>query len=128
MKRYHFYIETVLITITLSIVIATLLNDEMGFLFPQWWTVLGISQVIHALVLRQNYYNEWKIRQYITRYCLGVFYNFLFLGLGMTAAPFIDPGGNASDIVLLITLLIFPAILALYLWYITWKNRRKSEV
>jgi len=130
MKIYHFVFETLLITITIALLLSSVFGDG-GYAIAVWWAILGTLQVVHALGLAFAFHKIKPIFRYIKVYLLGVVMNFLLLGVmivGLTSRVWGENGGfRLLDIIYVITLVVVPAVLALYLWFITWHFRRKPE-
>jgi hypothetical protein len=130
MKRYHFIIETVLFAITIILLPGALIKENEGalILLMFWWAAFGILQVLHSLLIGARYWPEvMAARKWFIRYWCGVAINFLVLGAVMAVEKYMDKDvHNATYILYVLTLIVFPAMLAVYLWYITWRFRQKE--
>jgi len=115
MKRSNFLFESVLMAVTAVLAFSALISEEAVFLGALWLIILGTLQVVHSLILGACYWLNERIRKSIIFYWIGVAVNF---GVMFTGNRTI-----LSDSVTLITVLIFPLILAAYLWYITYSSR-----
>ncbi len=118
MKRSNFVFESVLIGITAALGFNSLLSSDAIFLGALWLIVLGVLQVVHSLILGAFYWYDQRIQKSIIIYWCGVALNFSIMYIGKETAT----SGNVE----IITIIIFPLMLALYLWYITFTYRVKS--
>ena len=123
MKNQHLVFETVLISITILILLNSLLADNF-IIYLAWWFIFGFLQVIHAMLLGFAFSKTPAIWRYLKWYFIGVFMEFLLILLKRpieTNSPLqvLFPYG-------IFILWIFPAMLASYLWFITWYFRRSS--
>ncbi|HEX6193421.1 MAG TPA: hypothetical protein VFZ42_13700 [Chitinophagaceae bacterium] len=128
MRTYHFVIETILIAITFIMLIDSFFISR-GYGIAVWWAILGILQVLHAITLNFAYRTSDRILKYLKWYFLGVIISGVLLGvyLGLRFRIPLSYGPIAT-IVLVVAIMILPALLALYLWFITWRFRRSSIV
>lgn len=130
MKRYHFIIETVLFAITVIQLPSALIIENEGALIILmfWWAAFGILQVLHSLLLGVRYWPEvTAARKWFIRYWCGVVINFLVLGAVRAVEKYREEDvHNTTYILYIMSLIVFPAILAVYLWYITWRFRQKE--
>jgi hypothetical protein len=129
MKGYHFIIETVLFAFTFILGISIGITREDGIIFMMmWWAAFGALQVLHSLALGLRYWKDEHVRKSIIRYWCGGAINFLIIGVEATFVTYrSEPIFKSLDNIYLLTWIIFPVILALYLWYITWRFRQKEK-
>jgi hypothetical protein len=117
MKRSNYIFESVLIAITAVLGFAALFSFDATILGALWLIVLGTLQVVHSLILGASYWSNEAIQKSIIIYWCGVALNFSVMLIGNVITH--------SDNIEIATILIFPLILALYLWYITYTCRVK---
>lgn len=117
MKRSNYIFESVLIVITAVLGFAALFSFDAVILGALWVIALGALQVIHSLILAASYWSNEAIQKSIIIYWCGVALNFSLMLIGNAITD--------SENVEMATILVFPLILALYLWYITCTYRAK---
>jgi hypothetical protein len=116
MRTKHLITESILIIITLVFGVIALLHDDGGLGLALWWQVLGVSQVVHSILIGVFYSQDQKLIKWLTVYWIAVPIDLLLLVI----APNLVFG--------IIVFLVIPSILALYLWFITWHFRRRGEI
>ena len=119
MKRSNYIFESVLIIITAVLGFAALFSLDATILGALWLIVLGTLQVVHSLILGASYWSNENIKKSIIIYWCGVALNFSIMLIGNVF--------TRSDNVEIATILIFPLVLALYLWYITYTYKIKPD-
>ena len=120
MKRSNYIFESVLIAITAVLGFAALFSFDAVILGALWLIVLGTLQVVHSLILGASYWSNEAIQKSIIIYWCGVALNFSIMLIGNAITD--------SNNVEIATILIFPLVLALYLWYITYTYKIKPIV
>ena len=117
MKRSNYIFESVLIAITALLGFVTLFTFDAIILGGLWLFVLGALQVVHSLIVGINYWSNEGIQKSIIIYWCGVVLNFIIMLIGNETTLY-----NNMEIV---TILVFPLMLAVYLWWITYAYRIK---
>ena len=117
MKRSNYIFESVLIAITALAGFIALFSFDGTILGALWLIVLGVLQVVHSLVVGINYWSHAGIQKSIFIYWCGVALNFaiMFFGNTMTRTNNIE----------MVTMLIFPLMLSVYLWWIMYAYKIK---
>lgn len=119
MRTKHLIAESILILITLILGSGMAISGEWGLGFLLWLQVLGISQVVHSFIIGALYWKHEMIRNWIIFYWIGVAFDFILMYINDTSIH--------DHAIAWFTLPVFPLILALYLWFITYYFRRRSE-
>lgn len=117
MKRSNYIFESVLIAITALLGLIAFFSTDAVFLGALWLIVLGVLQVVHSMIVGINYWSTEGIQKSIIIYWCGVVLNFMIMLIGNKTTLY----NNAE----MITILIFPLILAVYLWWIMYAYRVK---
>ena len=128
MRTYHFVLESLFMLTTIVLTLELFIIGEWGYFTALWWAILGILQVSHSLVLGMRYWANKVIRNSITLYWKFVLINFAILGLSMVLINGSGKYGDdwarkLLDNIYFATIVIFPALLALFFWYITFRHR-----
>ena len=92
-------------------------STDAIFLGALWLIVLGVLQVVHSMIVGINYWSAEGIQKSIIIYWGGVVLNFMIMLIGNKTTLY----NNAE----MITILIFPLMLAVYLWWIMYAYRVK---
>ena len=117
MKRSNYIFESVLIAITALLGLIAFFSTDAIFLGALWLIVLGVLQVVHSMIVGINYWSAEGIQKSIIIYWGGVVLNFMIMLIGNKTTLY----NNAE----MITILIFPLMLAVYLWWIMYAYRLK---
>ena len=117
MKRSNYIFESVLIAITALLGLIAFFSTDAIFLGALWLIVLGVLQVVHSMIVGINYWSAEGIQKSIIIYWGGVVLNFMIMLIGNKTTLY----NNAE----MITILIFPLMLAVYLWWIMYAYRVK---
>jgi hypothetical protein len=117
MKRSNYIFESVLIAITALAGFIALFSFDGTILGALWLIVLGVLQVVHSLVVAINYWSHAGVQKSIFIYWCGVALNFIIMFLGTTM--------TRTNNIEMVTMLIFPLMLAVYLWWITYAYKIK---
>lgn len=117
MKRSNYIFESVLIAITALLGLIAFFSTDAILLGALWLIVLGALQVFHSIILAVNYWLNEGVRKSIIIYWCGVALNFILLFIGNETIT--------SNNIEMVTLLVFPLMLAIYLWYISYAYRLK---
>jgi hypothetical protein len=116
MRTKHLIAESILIIITLVFAVMAVIHEDGGLGFALWWQVLGVSQVVHSILIGILYRKDEQVLKWLSVYWITVPIDLLLLAI----APNLVFG--------IIVFIVIPSILALYLWYITWHFRRRGEI
>ena len=128
MRNSDFVFETILIVITILVLLWSFYGDG-GSAIAIWWAILGLLQVSHAIIMISTNPKRAKIVEHLKRYFLGVVLSFVLLGIYQLVKFRITIWDSLIvKIVIIMSIIILPAMLVLYLWFITWHFRRSSEV
>ena len=117
MKRSNYIFESVLIAITALLGFIAFFPTDAIFLGALWLIVLGALQVVHSLIVGINYWSNEGVQKSIIIYWCGVALNFIIILIGNKT--------TLSNNMEMVTILIFPLMLAVYLWWITYAYRVK---
>jgi hypothetical protein len=117
MKRSNYIFESVLIAITALAGFIALFSFDGTILGALWLIVLGTLQIFHSIIIGANYWSHEGVQKSIIIYWCGVALNFIIMFLGNTL--------TRSNNIEMVTMLIFPLMLAVYLWWITYAYRVK---
>ena len=117
MKRSNYIFESVLMAITALLGFIALFSTEAILLGALWLIPLGALQVFHSIFIAANYWSNEGVQKSIFIYWCGVALNF--------AIMFFRNEMTSSNNIEMVTILIFPLMLAIYLWYITFAYRVK---
>lgn len=112
MKKSNFIFESILIIITLTLGICTIAQVDFGFLFLFWLQPLGVLQVLHSIEIGIFYWGQKTIRTTIVVYWSCVLLEFILMYTNMHYFH--------DRILLWFTLPVFPLLLAVYLFGITY--------
>lgn len=118
MKRSNYIFESVLIAITALLGVIALLSEEAILLGALWLIPLGALQVFHSIFIAANYWSNEAVQKSIIIYWCGVALNFVIMFIGNET--------TSSNNIEMVTILLFPLMLAIYLWWITYAYRVKT--
>ena len=123
LKKGNLVFETILIAVTFVVWLSCLSGDNI-IVFFAWWFIFGFLQVIHAMLLGFTFSKAPAIWRLLKWYFIGVLLDLLVFFF-ISGSPNIS--AHLFSIIHFLTLWVFPIILALYLWFITWHFRRASR-
>jgi hypothetical protein len=122
MKTDNLKFESILLILTtlfsFDIFIYPNLSDITFFLF--WLWILSIVQIFHSLFIGAFY---WKI--YRIRICLIIYW--VSIVLECVLLKFLLPQKN-NDCIDIVVIFIFPLLISLFMWFITFYFRRRKIV
>ena len=125
MKIYHMIFETILI-ISTTIFLIYNRSPANSIALALGWFVFGTLQVFHSVGLAFSYSKSPAIMRYLKKYIIIAFTDVVVLLI--SGALDSNSSLQVFEYIAFFTLWISPAMLALYLWFITWHFRRPPVV
>jgi hypothetical protein len=117
MKRWHYIVENILMILTAVVFLENRIYgyDLTGFF--AWMALLGFFQLIHAVIILLGYFHNKKIRWWIALYWIFVIPYLLII-------PPDDVPKTALPQEILFPIL--PLLFAVYLWYTSFRFRKRK--
>ena len=126
MKKGHYIFEFVITGIMFFIGMLALIayfsgetNGDIIFIFLIGWLIFGALQVLHSFFILINHIGNRKVLKMIGNYWIGIGINAVILWLSSNLEM-------EAEWLTTFALIILPAVLALYLCYITYVTRESS--